>query len=105
MRRESHVRICEGVGVRSPRATRLVTVDTMLGKRFYVFAVISHKTREIIQFAMTENPTREFVRHQLMFLSETIACKAYLIHDPALRDVDVQHRLIGVHPGSSQNGR
>ena len=23
------------------------TVDTMLGKRFYVFAVISHKTREM----------------------------------------------------------
>jgi hypothetical protein len=32
----------------------------MLGKRFFVFGVISHKTREIIEFAMTENPTREF---------------------------------------------
>ena len=54
MRRESHVRICEGVGVRSPRATRLVTVDTMLGKRVHIFAGISHKTREIMQFAITE---------------------------------------------------
>ena len=40
-------------------AMDFLTVDTMLGKRFYVFAAISHKTREIIQFAITENPTRE----------------------------------------------
>ena len=46
-----------------------LTVDTMLGQRLYVFAVISHKTREIIRFAITENPTREFVRQQLMFFS------------------------------------
>jgi transposase InsO family protein len=60
------------------------TVDTMLGKRFYVFAIISHKTREIVRFAITENPTREFVRQQLMLLSETIASGVYLIHDNAL---------------------
>jgi transposase InsO family protein len=60
-----------------------LTVDTMLGKRFHVFAVISHKTREIVQFAMTENPTREFVRQQLILFTETIAGKAYLIHDNA----------------------
>ena len=65
-------------------AMDFLTVDTMLGKRFYVFAVISHKTREIIQFAITENPTREFVRQQLILLSEAIAGKAYLIHDNAL---------------------
>jgi hypothetical protein len=56
MRRESHVRFCEGVGVRSPRATRRLTVDPMLGKRSSVLAVISHKTREIIQLAITELP-------------------------------------------------
>jgi putative transposase len=60
------------------------TVDTMLGKRLYVFAIISHKTREIKQFAITENPTREFVRQQMMLFSERIASKVYLIHDNAL---------------------
>ncbi len=65
-------------------AMDLVTVDTMLGKRFYVFAVICHKTREIVRFAITENPTREFVRQQLMLFSERIASKVYLIHDNAL---------------------
>jgi len=35
-------------------AMDFLTVDTMLGRRFKVFAIISHKTREIIQFAITE---------------------------------------------------
>jgi len=65
-------------------AMDFLTVDTMLGKRFYVLAVISHKTREIVRFAITENPTREFVRQQLMLLSDAVAGKAYLIHDSAL---------------------
>jgi len=101
MRRESHVRICEGVGVRSPRATRLITVDTMLGKRFYVFAVICRKTREIVQFAITENPTREFVRQQLMLFSERLTSKAYLIHDNALMfHIDyLAYNLVSVRTG------
>ncbi len=84
-------------------AIDFLTVDTMLGKRFYVFAIISHKTREIIQCAITENPTRELVRQQLILFTESIASRAYLIHDPALRDVDVQYRLPGVQSGIDQN--
>ncbi|RPH79046.1 MAG: hypothetical protein EHM80_08815 [Nitrospiraceae bacterium] len=59
-------------------------VDTMMGTRFYVLAVISHKTREIVRFAITGNPTREFVRQQLMLFSDTLASTAYVIHDNAL---------------------
>ena len=40
-------------------AMDFVTVDTILGRRFYALAVISHKTREIARVAITENPTRE----------------------------------------------
>ena len=77
------------------------TVDTMLGKRFYVFAMISHKTREIIQFAITENPTREFVRQQLMLFTESIAGSAYLIHDNALMfNIDyLAYTLVSVRTG------
>jgi hypothetical protein len=53
----------------------------MMGMRFYVFAFISHKTREIVRFAVTENPTREFVRQQLILFSERMASTAYVIHD------------------------
>jgi transposase InsO family protein len=69
--------------IQSIYAMDFLTVDTMLGKRFYVFAVISHKTREIVRFAMTENPTREFVRQQLILFSERMASTAYVIHDNA----------------------
>jgi transposase InsO family protein len=78
-----------------------VKIDTILGRRFYVLAVISHKTREIVRFAITENPTREFVRQQLMLLSEVVAGKAYLIHDNALMfDVDyLAYNLVSVTTG------
>ena len=56
-------------------AMDFLTIDTMLGKRFYVFAIIFHKTREIARVAITENPTREFVRQQLILFTETIASK------------------------------
>ncbi len=77
------------------------TVDTMLGKRFYVFAIISHKTREIVRFAVTENPTRAFVRQQLMLLSVTIARRGYLIHDNALMfNIDyLAYNLVSVRTG------
>jgi putative transposase len=70
--------------IQSIYAMDFLTVDTVLGKRLYIFAVISHKTREIVKFAITGNPTREFVRQELTLFKETIADKVYLIHDNAL---------------------
>ena len=77
------------------------TVDSVLGKRFYVFAFSSHKTREIIQFAIAENPTWEFVRQQLILFSETIAGRAHLIHDNALMfNIDyLAYNLVSVRTG------
>ena len=37
-----------------------------------------------MRFAITENPTREFVRQQLMLFSERMASTVYVIHDNAL---------------------
>ena len=42
------------------------TIDTILNKRYYVFFIIAHKTREIVRYAVTENPTKEFVRQQII---------------------------------------
>ena len=52
-----------------------------LGKRYYVFFILYMKTREIMQYAVTTNPCREFVRQQLIRFSERREEKAYLIHD------------------------
>ncbi len=59
------------------------TVDTILNVRFYVLFIIRHKTREIIQFAITTNPVREFVRQQIIDFSEELNEVVYLIHDRA----------------------
>ena len=55
------------------------TIDTIMGKRYYVFFILYMKTREIMQYAVTTNPCREFVRQQLIRFSERREEKAYLI--------------------------
>jgi transposase InsO family protein len=57
------------------------TVDTIFNKRFYVYFIIHHKTREIIQFAITKNPIKEFVRQQLIIFKEELENSVYMIHD------------------------
>jgi len=46
------------------------TLDTVLNKRFYIYIVIHHQTREVVRYAITENPVKEFVRQQLILFKE-----------------------------------
>ena len=48
----------------------LFTVDTIFNQRFYVLFIIRHKTRELIQYAITANPAKEFVRQQIIDFTE-----------------------------------
>ena len=57
------------------------TVDTILNQRFYVFFIIRHETREIIQFGITMNPVKEFVRQQITDFTYDLKSSVYLIHD------------------------
>ena len=59
------------------------TIDTVLNQRLYVFFIIYQKTREVIQFAIARNPTREFVRQQLIEFEQTLNHIVYIIHDQA----------------------
>jgi putative transposase len=56
-------------------------VDTLFNQRFYVFLMIRHKTREIIQFGITKNPVKEFGRQQIIEFSFSLNDLVYLIHD------------------------
>ena len=69
--------------INSLYAMDMFTIDTIFNKRFYVFFIISHKTREIIRFAVTENPVKEFVRQQLIKFEQEIKRIVYMIHDNA----------------------
>ena len=57
------------------------TVDTVLNQRFFVFFIIRHETREIIQFGITMNPVKEFVRQQITDFTYELKASVYLIHD------------------------
>ena len=69
--------------IHSIYAMDFFTIDTILNQRYYVFFMIYHKTREIVQFAVTRNPTREFVRQQLMEFEQILDHVVYMIHDHA----------------------
>jgi len=59
------------------------TTDIVLNQRYYVFFILYHKSREIIQFSFTRNPTREFVRQQFIEFEQKVNRVVYLIHDNA----------------------
>ena len=58
------------------------TVDTVLRTRFYVFFIIHLGTRKIVQFRITDHPTKYFVKNQLNGFMETHeGDKVYMLHD------------------------
>ncbi len=68
----------------------MIRLRPIFNQRFYVFFIIRHQAREIIQFAITTNPVREFVRQQtqrcpcgIIDFSEQLNEIVYLIHDRA----------------------
>ena len=73
--------------INSIYAMDFFTIDTIFNVRYYVFFIIHHKTREIIQTAITRNPTMLFVKQQMIEFEERVVSKAkekiYLIHDRA----------------------
>ena len=42
-----------------------MTVDTLLGRRFYLLIILELKSRRIIQYDLTDNPCREFVKQRI----------------------------------------
>ncbi|MBI9104741.1 MAG: transposase [Spirochaetales bacterium] len=58
------------------------TIDTVFNKRIYIFFVMEIRTRMIIQFGVTTNPTMNFVRNQLKgFMFDRDGLKTHLVHD------------------------
>ena len=69
--------------IHSIYAMNFFTIDTVLNQRFYVYFIIYHKTHEIVRFAITRNPSREFIRQQLIEFEQTLNHVVYMIHDNA----------------------
>ena len=63
--------------IKSVFAMDFFTIDTILNKRFYVFFIIRHKTREIVQFSITTSPVIEFVKQQIIGFENNIILPVY----------------------------
>ncbi len=60
-----------------------MTIDTLFGKRFYLLIILELKTRKIVRFDFTENPSREFVKQRIQLFSEEFPEHKTLIYDNA----------------------
>ncbi len=46
-------------------AMDFMTINTLFGKRFYLFIIRELKSHQIVRFDLTENPCREFVKQRI----------------------------------------
>ena len=78
-------------------ATDFFTVDTLFGKRLYVLFIIQLKSRKLVHWRMTEYPTREFVRQQLIELENDLNYKnIFLIHDNGSQFTTIDYNDYGI---------
>jgi putative transposase len=57
-----------------------MTIDTLFGRRFYLLIILELKSRRIVQWNLTENPCREFVKQRIALYSEDSLDKKTLIY-------------------------
>jgi len=60
-----------------------MTIDTLFGKRLYLFIILELKSRRIVNWNLTENPSREFLKQRIQIFSEEHPKQKTLIYDNA----------------------
>jgi len=73
-----------------------MTIDTLFGKRFYQLIILELKTRKIVQWNLTENPRREFVKQRIEKFSEKFPDKKTLIYDNAPQFTSINYNWYGI---------
>lgn len=72
-------------------AMDFMTIDTLFGKRLYLFIILELKSRKIIRFDLKEIPCREFVKQRIELFSEDISGEKTLIHDNAAQFTSIDY--------------
>jgi len=73
-----------------------MTIDTLLGKRFYLLIILELKSRKIIRYDLTENPCREFVKQRIELFAEDFSKKKTLIYDNAPQFTSIDYSWYGI---------
>ena len=75
-----------------------MVIDTIFGKRFYLFIILELKSRKIIRYDLTENPCREFVKQRIELLTEDFENQNItLIHDNAPQFTSIDYSWFGIN--------
>ncbi len=73
-----------------------MTIDTLFGRRFYLLIILELKSRKIIRYDLTENPTREFVKQRIEIFSESFQNKKTLIYDNAPQFTSIDYSCFNI---------
>ena len=73
-----------------------MTIDTIFGKRFYLLIIIELKSRKIVSWNLTENPSREFVRQQIIDFTYETSKPMTLIYDNAIQFTSIDYSDYGI---------
>ncbi len=66
MKQENHLWGCHRITDELKKiGMDFMTIDNLFGKRFYLLIILELKTRRIVQWNLTENPCREFVKQRI----------------------------------------
>ncbi len=68
-----------------------MTIDTLVGKRFYLLIILELKSRRIIRYDLTGNPCREFVKQRIQLFSEDFPEQKTLIYDNAPQFMSIDY--------------
>ena len=75
----------------------LMTIDTLFGKRLYLFIILELKSRKIVKWNLTEYPSREFVRQQIIdFTYDNDKEPKTLIYDNAPQFTSIDYSDYGI---------
>jgi len=72
-------------------AMDLMTIDTLFGKRLYLFIILELKSRKNIKWNLTEYPSREFVRQQIIDFTYDDEKAKTLIYDNAQQFISINY--------------
>jgi putative transposase len=78
-------------------AMDFMTIDTIFGKRLYLLIILELKSRKIIRWNLTENPSREFVRQQLIDFTFEDSEHKTLIFDNAPQFTSIDYSWYGIN--------
>jgi len=77
-------------------AMDFMTIDTLFGKRLYLLIILELKSRRIVKWSLTKNPSREFVRQQIIDFTYNDDESKTLVYDNAPQFTSIDYSDYGI---------